>query len=114
VLALESPFADLAEMGALRLPAPIRALALAVARYGAGVDLRAARPVDARLPSIACRAVVGWMLTDRVVPPAQSSAVAAHFPDAFVFAASQGAHLDLIEQEPWRALVRSALDEAAR
>ncbi len=114
VLVVESPFADLEEMSMLRLAAPIRPLALAVARYGAGFDPRTIRPGDARLPSIACRAVVGWITTDQVVPPGQSSAVAAHFPDAFVLASAEGVHLDLIVHEPWRALVRSALAEAER
>lgn len=114
VLAVESPFAELEAMSTRRLAAPIRPLALAVARYGAGFDPRALRPGDARLPSPLCRAVVGWMATDRVVPPEQSAAVAARFPDAFVLAASAGAHLDLIEHEPWRALMRSALAEAER
>lgn len=114
VLVVESPFADLADMSMRRLAAPIRPLALAVARYGAGFDPGALRPGDARLPSLACRAVVGWITGDRVVPAEQSRAIAAHFPDAFVLASTVGAHLDLIVQEPWRALVRSALSEAER
>ena len=114
VLVVESPFADLEEMSMRRLAAPIRPLALAVARYGAGFDPHTMRPGDARLPSLACRAVVGWITTDRVVPAEQSRAVAEHFPDAFVLASTVGVHLDLIEHEPWRALVRSALAEAER
>lgn len=114
VLVVESPFADLEEMSLRRIAAPIRPLALAVARHTAGFDPHAVRPGDARLPSQACRAVIGWITTDQVVPPVQSGAVAARFPDAFVLASNVGVHLDLIVHEPWRELVRSALAEAER
>jgi pimeloyl-ACP methyl ester carboxylesterase len=106
-LILESPFADYGAMAERRLPWPVRAPAMAVARLGVGMDVAALRPLAVRPPAD-MRCLFGWIAEDRVVPADQSAALAAAL-GAQTLVQEHGRHLDLIEHEPWRELVRRTL-----
>lgn len=111
-LVLESPFADAHALAELRLPTLLRVPALAVARWGVGIDLSALRP-SAVVPPPDVQRLVGWIADDPVIPPAQSRELASAL-GADTVILEHGEHLDLIVHEPWRERVRLVLRTVAK